>query len=318
MRRHPHRHPFGRTLSLVPFGRVRHPGRVLSPESGRLPRVRVAPRRALVATVAAVVLALAGVAGLGRALGWYGEAHHKHVTALSRWLAHVPLYVAHRGGDGDWPEGSPLAYRNAVAWNRDAALEVPVRRTRDGVWVVSEDADTKRVFGVDDVIAQTTWAQLSALRSVRGQQPLSRLEQDVLRVVPRNRILFVDDKPDTGVPALLDLLDGYGGAGRAILKGYWSESSVPSVGHARGYTTWGYYYGIELSDFASTQNRWDLLGIDWSAPHQDYLMLEATGKPVIAHVVASTNAAARAFAEGARGVMVSDVSQVIPQKPGSL
>jgi glycerophosphoryl diester phosphodiesterase len=274
-------------------------------------------RRALIAAFVGVVLLLAAVGGLGRVAGWYGGSHHSAATPLTRWLAGRPLYIAHRGGDADWPEGSALAYRNALAWNGTTALEVPVWRTSDGVWVVSEDRDTGRVFGTEDIIKQTTWAQLSTLRSTKGAQPLSRLEQDVLQVVPRDRILFVDDKSDTDVPALLDLLDRYGGAGRIILKGFWSESSVPSVGHARGYTTWGYYYGNQLSEFPATQNRWDLLGINWSASHQDYRMLEATGKPVIAHIVASRRAATTAFAEGARGLMVSGLKEVVPQQPPS-
>jgi len=197
------------------------------------------------------------------------------------------------------------------------ALEVSVWRKSDGVWVVSEDPTTGRVFGTNDRIAKSTWAELSTLRSTKGKQPLSRFEQDVLRVVPRDRILFVDDKSDTDVAALLDLLDKYGGAGRTVLKGYWPERSVPTLGHARGYTTWGYYYGNQLSDFVATQNRWDLLGIDWSASHEAYRKLEATGKPVIAHAVASADAAATAFAEGAQGLMVSGVSEVVPKLPAS-
>ena len=68
---------------------------------------------------------------------------------MSRWLAQRTLYVAHRGGDANWPEGSAAAYAQATAWNRNLALEVPVWRTADGVWVVSEQPTTGRVFGTD-------------------------------------------------------------------------------------------------------------------------------------------------------------------------
>ncbi len=79
-------------------------------------------------------------------------------TPLERWMAATPMYIAHRGGDGDWPEATGYAYAHTTAWNPNLALEVPVWRTSDGVWVVSEDATTAA----------------SSARTSRFQRPVGR------------------------------------------------------------------------------------------------------------------------------------------------
>lgn len=262
-------------------------------------------RRARLAAIAVVVvLALLGPVPAGAA---------PTTSPVQTWLSAPLLRIAHRGGSADWPEGSPLAYARATDWNPQLALEFPARRTADGVWVASEDASTGRVFGTDLVIANSTWARLSTLRSLAGDQPMSRLQQDVLDTVPRNRILFVDDKDDAHVDELLDLLGRYGGPRRTVFKAFW-QSRSPVEARARGYTTWGYYYpGTGMAQFDATQGRFDLLGIQWSAPTSDYRRMLATGKRVIAHVVATQTQADSALAAGATGLMVSGVREVVPR-----
>lgn len=236
-------------------------------------------------------------------------------TPLQSWLRTTSMEIAHRGGDRDWPEGTAEAYRNAAAWNPSLALEVPVWRTSDGVWVVSEDRRTGRVFDGDHDIPSTPWSVLATLRTQVGGQPMARLVQDVLDVYGRSRILFVDDKADGAAPAFLDLLDSYGGHARYVVKSFWKSSAVVTLAHQRGYLTWGYYFAGDMAQFAATQQKFDLLGLPWDAPAADFTTAEATGKPVIAHIVSTPAAAEQARAEGARGLMVSDVEAVVPQKP---
>lgn len=233
-------------------------------------------------------------------------------TPVQRWLAAPLAYVAHRGGDADWPEGSPLAYRQAAAWNPSLALEVPVRRTADGQWVVTEDATTGRVFGTDLPVATSTWAQLAPLRSLRGGQPLARLREDVLDVVGAGRVLLVDDKADADVAGLLTLLDDHGGARRAVIKSYGREKATPPAAHARGYRTWGYYYPADMAAFDATRGRFDLLALSWSAPAADWARALATHERVFGFVVATPDQARTARAAGATGLMVSGVTQVVP------
>ena len=233
-------------------------------------------------------------------------------TPLQLWLRATPLEIAHRGGDADWPEGTAEAYRQAAARNPGLALEVPVWRTADGVWVVSEDRTTGRVFGADHAIPETTWATLSRLRTRQGHQPMARLVEDVLDVYGADRVLFVDDKSDADAAAFLDLLDSFAGRSRYVVKCYWRSTAVAAEARTRGYLTWGYYDDAGPAGLAGTQARFDLLGLPWSAPAADWAAARATGKPVIAHVVATAQQAGVARGRGAAGFMVSGVEEVVP------
>lgn len=237
-------------------------------------------------------------------------------TPLQRFLAATPMYIAHRGGDADWVEGTADAYAHAAAWNAQLALEVPLQRTSDGVWVISEDPTTGRVFGTDDTIKQTPWAVLAGLRTTRGGHPMARLVQDVLAVYPRDRVLFVDDKPSADIPGFLALLHTYGGPARFVVKSFYQSVAVPLQAHQLGYVTWGYYYGRDMASFAATQGRFDMLGLDDNAGAADFAAMRQTGKPVIAHIINNTAAAATALRDGAAGLMVSAVQQVVPRTAG--
>ena len=235
-------------------------------------------------------------------------------TPLDRWLSDPPLYVAHRGGDGNWVEGTAHAYRQAAGWNPRLALEVPVWPTADGVWVVSEDATTGRVFGTDDDIRTSTWATLSSLRSTVGGYPMARLVDDILVPYGSSRILFIDNKSNLDVDAFFDVLDAHGGPSRFVSKSYYTSTRTISEARRRGYATWGYYYTADMSHFAATEGQFTLLGLSYSAPPADFAAMRATGKPVIAHIVATTSEASAAACDGVSGFMVSGVQQVVPHQ----
>jgi len=238
-------------------------------------------------------------------------------TALQRWMATSPMYIAHRGGDADWTEGTADAYAHAAAWNPSLALEVPVWRTSDGIWVISEDPTTGRVFGTDDDIKRTPWAALAALRTLRGHHRIARLVDDVLAVYPRDRIIFVDDKPGADVSGFLSLLNSYGGPARFVMKTFWKSEALPQQARKVGYITWGYYYAKDMPHFAATQGRFDMLGLNHTAPAADFAAMRATGKPIIAHIIDNAQAAAAALQSGASGLMVSAVQQVVPAATSS-
>ena len=237
-------------------------------------------------------------------------------TPLEAWLAATPVQIAHRGGSADWPECTALAYREAAALSPDLALEVPVWRSADGVWVVSHDPSTAREFGVDLDIRTTPWEALAQLRTLDGAQPMARLVEDVL-AVHGDRVLFVDDKADQHVQDLLDVLDSHGGPDRYVLKSFATSSAVPEEGNRRGYTTWGYYYPDDMQRFAETEGRYDLLGMSWDAPAATWTTMLGTGKPVIAHIVSSAEQARAGLDAGASGLMVSGVRAVVTPGGGS-
>lgn len=234
-------------------------------------------------------------------------------TPLRAWLSHRPLYVAHRGGDANWTEGTAYAYGRAAAWNPRLALEVAVWRSSDGVWVVSEQRNTGRLFDADRDIPSTPWSVLSTLRTRVGHRPMTRLREDLLDVYGRTRILFIDNKEDLHVSEFLDLLDSYAGRTRYVVKSNWSADRTAAAAHRRGYLTWGYYYAKDMPHFAATQRRFDLLGLEYSASSEDFRVMEATGKPVIAHIVAAPDQARGALEKGASGLMVADVESVVPR-----
>jgi glycerophosphoryl diester phosphodiesterase len=237
------------------------------------------------------------------------------LTPLLAWMRDTPMYVAHRGGDGNWPEGTAYAYRRAAEWNPELALEASVWRSYDGVWVVSEDRTTGRVFDRDLRITSTPWSVLSTLRTRVGHYPMARLRQDVLDVYGRSRILFIDNKQDAHATEFLDLLSSYAGPARYVVKSYWAAEETPAAARRRGYPTWGYYFTDELAHFQETQARFDLLGLDADAGRQDFRMLEATGKPVIAHIIDSPDEARAGLSKGAQGLMVANVTAVVPRGP---
>ena len=236
-------------------------------------------------------------------------------TPVGQWLTKTPFYVAHRGGDASWVEGTADAYGNAAKWNPDLALEVPVWLSADGVWVVSEDPTTGRVFNADHTIASTTWATLSTLRTKVGNLPMARLVDDVLKPYGSTRILFIDNKSDLHVKDFFDLLDSYAGAKRYISKGYFQSKHTALEAHRRGYLTWGYYESADMEHFVDTQSAFDLVGLDYSATVSDFDAIQQADKPLIAYMIRDHATEAQAACDGASGFMVSAVREVVPQVP---
>lgn len=67
----------------------------------------------------------------------------------------VRIY-AHRGASAERPENTLPAFRRALDVGADA-LELDLQVTRDGVLVVSHDADGRRMCGVPRRLADVTW-----------------------------------------------------------------------------------------------------------------------------------------------------------------
>jgi glycerophosphoryl diester phosphodiesterase len=82
----------------------------------------------------------------------------------------VPWLVAHRGGSALAPENTLPAFDRAAALGADA-LEIDVRRTRDGTVVVFHDEDTERLTGEPGTIEARTFAEVSALDAAQAFSP---------------------------------------------------------------------------------------------------------------------------------------------------
>ena len=110
--------------------------------------------RACVLAVAALLPLLAGAAA--------GCQSRRPVTPP---LSDIPrpIVFAHRGGSGDAPENTVRAMQAALAANPHVAIELDVRRSRDGHLVVIHDATVDRTTGAPGAVADLTLAQLQAL-----------------------------------------------------------------------------------------------------------------------------------------------------------
>lgn len=140
-------------------------------------------------------------------------------TSLSLLLAGPAagqLITAHRGASADAPENTLAAFR--LAWEQGAdAIEGDFRLSSDGRIVCVHDADTKRVAGVNHVVATTPLAELRTLDAGRWKGERFAGERlptfaEVLVAVPPGKRFFIELK--TGpeiVPVLVEELTSWRG-----------------------------------------------------------------------------------------------------------
>ena len=140
-------------------------------------------------------------------------------TSLSLLLAGPAagqLITAHRGASHDAPENTLAAFR--LAWEQAAdAIEGDFRLSSDGRIVCVHDADTKRVAGVNHVVAATPLAELRTLDAGRWKAEHFADERlptfaEVLAAVPPGKRFFIELK--TGpeiVPVLAEELTAWNG-----------------------------------------------------------------------------------------------------------
>ncbi|KAF1815629.1 tubulin-domain-containing protein [Eremomyces bilateralis CBS 781.70] len=92
----------------------------------------------------------------------------------------LPQAVAHRGYKAKYPENTMGAFEGAVKVGAHA-IETDVHLSKDGVVVLTHDANLKRCFGREEKVVDCTWEELSTLRTVREpHSPMPRL-LDLLR-----------------------------------------------------------------------------------------------------------------------------------------
>ena len=137
-----------------------------------------------------------------------------------------PRIVAHRGASHDAPENTLAAFRRAWALGVEA-VELDVHVTSDGQVVVVHDPSTKRITGVDLVIAEHTLAEVQALDVGAWKGPQFAGERmptlhDVLATIPPRRSLFVEIKSGiTTVPVVAAAIrDGAPTSATILLQGF--------------------------------------------------------------------------------------------------
>jgi glycerophosphoryl diester phosphodiesterase len=120
------------------------------------------------------------------------------------------LAFAHRGGAGDWPENTMVAFEHAVATGY-RYVETDVHLTADGVLVAFHDERLDRVTDRTGRISELPWSVVSSAEvgppegstAAAGSIPLL---EDILGAWPSLRV-NIDPKHDASVGPLLAVLD---------------------------------------------------------------------------------------------------------------
>lgn len=239
---------------------------------------------------------------------------------VAEFLTNRPFYISHRLGGTEYPEftqdGLDASLRAGFK-----ALEVSLRRCASGEYVMIHDWTTERTVPDTKLpIWSTPWDTLKTLRQAAG--PLMRFT-DLLEQLPDDVVLAVDHKatsakPDANSSDLQSELDLYallddafdGHPERRVLWKHFVNAGSVDRAKARGYRTMCMLYPNELATADLT--RWDVLGVEWSAPATAWQQLTATGKPTIAHIITNEGQAQTALGKGAGGLMASSPTTVHP------
>src|SRR5690625_1888076 len=251
---------------------------------------------------------------------------------VSDLLAGDPFYVAHRCGGGNWPEFSQRGILGSIGAGYKA-LEMSVYRCGSGEFVLSHDWTTTRMTGQTFEIWQTPWSTLGALTSTaeytsnpaQSRTPLLKLDEALQAA--QGRVVFIDHKPTSGnespnqndlaaEEALLDYLDTIeGGTTRFVWKTFKAGWASADRAKARGYQTWGAYYGAEINVQPDRLDSFDILGLAWYDAPAYWTKAHSTGKPTIAHIVSTSSQRSQALdpSRAAEGIMCT-----VPQTMGPL
>lgn len=289
------------------------------------PRRGPGRRAVVVGGVAVAGLIAAGVLNSGRIAAPSAVAHGRLVDQL---LSTPRFSVAHRGGDLDWPEMSLFAYQKSVARGVNG-LEISLARTSDGVWFGLHDVTLDRTSGTKGFIAaEHTWAEVNSHRitsshttnSTQPSRPYLRLET-LVRAYGGTHTIFIDPKAvrHQYYPELFDLLGTLVAhpTKTFVAKGYYPSAQWSNAAKDRGYQRWGYFFASDLTRdpnaMVTSEGLWSILGLEYSASAAAWKTMLSFGKPVIGHIIHRKSDAGKAIALGARGLMISGVTEVLGQ-----
>lgn len=230
----------------------------------------------------------------------------RSVSALKERKAGV--VVGHRGmsGAGDVVEHTMMAYTRAVECGVDA-LEISCHRTSDGVWLASHDSTLERLGGPSTPIKNMTWAQVLAAFAARPEATPVTL-RDYLAAYGATHVTIFDPKTEMArSDEYLALLEPY--KDRVVVKAFADSGWLFAKVKQAGWATWGYAYARNRGqnwypDFVKATNL-DFLSMEWDAADDVWSALTATGKPVIAHIPATSAQAAEGARKGAAGCITS-------------
>lgn len=126
--------------------------------------------------------------------------------------------VAHRGYSAQAPENTVPAIQKAAEYGFDY-VEIDIRQTKDGVWVLMHDEDIKSVCDKRGKVSSYTYYDLIACNVVKGANAdeyenlkIPTLEQALKACLEFNvkPMIEIKDYTDEGLKTLLDTVEKYG------------------------------------------------------------------------------------------------------------
>lgn len=126
--------------------------------------------------------------------------------------------VAHRGYSAQAPENTIPAIQKAAEYGFDY-VEIDIRQTKDGVWVLMHDEDIKSVCDKRGKVSSYTYYDLIACNVVKGANAdeyenlkVPTLEQALKACLEFNvkPMIEIKDYTDEGLKTLLDTVEKYG------------------------------------------------------------------------------------------------------------
>lgn len=126
--------------------------------------------------------------------------------------------IAHRGYSAQAPENTVPAIQKAAEYGFDT-VEIDVRQTQDGVWVISHDADVKTLTDKSGKISSYTYYDLVTCTVDKGAHheeyeklKIPTLEQALKACLENNVVPMIEikDYTEDGINTLLETIDRYG------------------------------------------------------------------------------------------------------------
>jgi glycerophosphoryl diester phosphodiesterase len=101
------------------------------------------------------------------------------------------LRIGHRGAAGEAPENTLRSFRLALEQGADA-VELDIRRTRDGALIVMHDADLMNLTGTAGLVSDTPMSHIRELR-VKGER-IPTLDETLSELGHYRKLIFLEVK----------------------------------------------------------------------------------------------------------------------------
>jgi len=156
-------------------------------------------------------------------------------TILSSEQSPEVLNLAHRGGKGLWPENTIYGYKNALASGADV-LEIDIRRTKEGIIVISHDERVDKTTDGSGEIRTFTLQELQQLDAgyrwsidgtypYRGAGHIIPTLDGVLGQFPDARFnIDIKENTDELIGGLCDLIGKHNAHGRVRVASFHNEA----------------------------------------------------------------------------------------------